>query len=296
MKKIVLSLMIAALMLSAFAGCGAKTAPAPESETGPAGSTAALQETEPAATEKTTASLTEVVTATATAEPTSAAATAPSAAEASTASSAAPATTAEIVALYNQAVNKVKPEASAITRTYHHVSIPTESLELPSAIQGLGETAIKQFVKGTDEAESWTSKEDIQTIFPVGDTEYSSRLTPEMVKSATCVDNGKTYTIRLVLQNDRLTNPKKGEGYAGVFNTVAASTFNEISIPTVTFEKVSINGINGSIICTVDKETRRVNEITFANTDILDLNVKVAFSHLHAKMDLVSEDHFIIKY
>ena len=121
-------------------------------------------------------------------------------------------------------------------------------------------------------------------------------MTPDMVKSATCTDNGSTYTVKIVLKNDRITNPKKGEGYAGVFNTVAASTFDEINIPTVTFKKVRINGINGSINCTVDKATGRVTDITFTETDILDLDVKVAFSNLHAKMNLVTSDHYIIKY
>ena len=208
----------------------------------------------------------------------------------------APESVEDIVALYNTAVNKVKPQAKSITRTYHHVNIPTDSLELPSAIQSIGESAIKQFVKGSDEPETWSTKEDFIIAFPVGGTDYSSKMTPDMVKSATCTDNGKTYTVKIILKNDSLTNPQKGQGYAGVFNTVAASTFEDINIPTVTFEKVSINGINGSITCTIDKETQRVTDITFANTDILDLNVKVAFSNLHAKMNLVAEDHYKISY
>ena len=119
---------------------------------------------------------------------------------------------------------------------------------------------------------------------------------PDMVKTATCTDNGDTYTVRIILKNDAITNPKKGEGYAGVFNTVSASTFDEISIPTVTFEQVRINGINGSIVCTIDKASQRVTDITFSETDILDLSVKVAFSDLRAKMHLETEDHYAIEY
>ena len=65
---------------------------------------------------------------------------------------------------------------------------------------------------------------------------------------------------------------------------------------TTTFEKVRINGVNGSITCTIDKATQRVTDITFAETDILDLDVKVAFSNMHAKMDLVTSDHYKIVY
>ncbi len=59
---------------------------------------------------------------------------------------------------------------------------------------------------------------------------------------------------------------------------------------------MNIKGINGKITCTVDKETQRITNITFANTDILDLDVKVAFSNLHAKMNLVCEDNYKITY
>ena len=196
--------------------------------------------------------------------------------------------TEEIVSLYNTAVNKVKQEATNLTRNYKHVSAPEDQLELPSAIQGLGKTAIGTFVKGTDTPESWTSKEDIQIVFPVGNTDYSSHLTADMVETATCEEVGGTYKITLKLYDDKLTSPAKGEGYAGVFNTTTASTFTEINIPTVTFNRVDVNGVNGSIACTVDKATQHVTEITFANTDILKLEVKVVVATLNVSKCITS--------
>lgn len=294
MKKILMIITIAALVLLSFSACGSKTKTEVETTSAQA---------EESVTAIRDADVTEAATATpdsteaAKTETESNAEGAPVTAQsAPTAPAATPASVEEIVALYNTAVNKVKPQAKSITRNYHHVTIPTESLELPSAIQGIGESAIKQFVKGSDEPEHWTTKEDFNLGFPVGGTDYSSKMTPDMVKTATCTDNGKNYIVRIVLKDDSITNPQKGQGYAGVFNTVSASTFDEINIPTVTFEKVSIKGINGSILCTIDKQTQRVTDITFANTDILDLNVKVAFSSLHAKMNLVAEDNYKITY
>lgn len=202
----------------------------------------------------------------------------------------------EIVSLYNTAVNKVKKEASNLTRNYKHVSAPEDQLELPSAIQGLGKTAIGTFVKGTDTPESWTSKEDMQIVFPVGGTDYSSHLTADMVEAASCEDTGGSYKITLKLYDDKLTSPAKGEGYAGVFNTTTASTFTEINIPTVTFNRVDINGVNGSITCTIDKESQRVTEITFANTDILKLEVKVVVATLNVKLALAVEENYSIAY
>lgn len=202
----------------------------------------------------------------------------------------------EVVNLYNTSVNKVKSTASQITRNYNHVDIPQDSLELPPAIQGIGKTAIGTFVKPDNTPQIWNSKEDFKIGFPVGNTDYSSKMTPDMVESATCADNGNSYQIEIKLKDDDVTSPAKGEGYAGVFNTTTASTFSDINIPTVTFNDVRINGINGSVSATVDKATSNITHITFRNTDVMYLNVKVAFSAMEAKMNLVQESDFTIVY
>lgn len=155
---------------------------------------------------------------------------------------------------------------------------------------------MEQFVKGTDEPETWTSKEDINLVFPVGGTDYSSHLTPDMVKKAAVADKGTYYKVVIQLYDDKITSPAKGNGYAGVFNTVTASTFEDINIPAVTFTSVKVNGINGSIVCSIDKATGRVTDITFRNTDVLDLAVKVAFGNMNAKFALAVEESFTIKY
>lgn len=204
--------------------------------------------------------------------------------------------TEEIVSLYNKAVNRVKPEASQITRNYSHVSIPEDSIELPSAIQGIAKSAIGTFVKPDDTVQEWTTADDFKLGFPVGGEDYSSHLTADMVESATCKDNGSAYEVEIILKDDAITSPAKGEGYAGVFNTTTASTFEDISIPTVTFNEVNINGVDGSIKCTIDKASERVTAITFSNTDIMYLNVKVAFSTMEAKMNMVQESNFTIEY
>ena len=205
-------------------------------------------------------------------------------------------TTEEIVKLYNDSVNRVKKEAKSVTRNYKKLSSLDEYLELPSAIESIGRAAMEQFVKGTDEPETWTSKEDINAVFPVGGTDYSSHLTPDMVKKAAVADKGTYYKVVIQLYDDKITSPAKGKGYAGVFNTVTASTFEDINIPAVTFTSVKVNGINGSIVCSIDKSTGRVTDITFRNTDVLDLAVKVAFGNMNAKFALAVEENFTIKY
>lgn len=204
--------------------------------------------------------------------------------------------TEKIVELYNNAANKVKADATSLTRNYKKLESLPEYLELPSAIQSVGSAAIGQFVKGSDTPETWTSKEDMQIVFPVGGTDYTSHLTADMVESATCTDSESAYRLEIKLFDDKLTSPAKGEGYAGVFNTVTASSINEVSIPTVTFNKVDVKGIGGSISCTIDKASERVTEITFKNTDTLSLNVKVMFSTLDAQIALAVEENYSIQY
>ncbi len=204
--------------------------------------------------------------------------------------------TEEIVKLYNDSVNRVKGEASSITRNYRHMESLPEYLELPSAIQSIGSAAMDQFVKGTDEPQSWSSPDDIKAIFPVSGEDYSSHLTADMVKNASCTEDNGAYKVSIELQNDAITSPQKGEGYAGVFNTVTASTFSDINIPTVTFQTVDVNGINGAIECTIDKNSGRVTEITFKNTDVLHLGVKVAISNMNVQFALAVEENYTIAY
>lgn len=202
----------------------------------------------------------------------------------------------EIVNLYNISVNRVKKEAKSLTRNYKKLSSLEKYLKLPSAIQSLGKSAMEMFVKGTDEPQTWTKKEDIKIIFPVGKQDFSSHLTPDMVEKATCKDNGKTYEISMKLYDDKITSPAIGKGYAGVFNTVTASVFKEINIPTVTYETVNVNGINGSITCTIEKSSGRVIKANYKNTDILYLGVKVAFSEFDVQFALSAEEDYTIKY
>lgn len=205
-------------------------------------------------------------------------------------------TVEEIVALYNESANKIKSTAKVITRNYNKMTNLPQYLELPSAIESLGKWAIEKFVKGSDEAAVFDEKSEIMGYFPVSNENYTSHLTADMVKSADIKETDKTYEITIVLKNDSITSPKKGTGYAGVFNTVNASTFDDISIPGTTFEQVNVNGINGKIVCTMNKETKQITHLTLYNADVLDLSVKVAGAHLKAKMAFSNENDYTIKY
>lgn len=275
MKRMTAILSVLALIIS-FAACGKDTTEEPSTKT-------MAQE----ATEEVTETINEE-----TSEPVEE----PTESETEAETSAEEMSKEEIVALYNESANKIKSTAKLITRNYNRMKNIPEELELPSAISGLGKWAIDTFVKGSENAAILDEKEEVMEYFPVQNEEYTSHLTPEMVRTATLNETDKTYEITLVLYNDALTSPAKGKGYAGVFNTVSAATFEDINVPGTTFEKVNVNGFGGKIVCTMDKETKQITHITFFNSDLLNLQVKVAGKQLKVKMAFSNESDFTIKY
>ena len=121
---------------------------------------------------------------------------------------------------------------------------------------------------------------------------------PEYLQLPSAINSLGKWAIEKFVKgsDDKLTSPKKGTGYAGVFNTVSASTFEEINVPGTKFESVKNNGINGKIQCTIDKATGHVTKAIYTNTDVLNLGVKVAGSNLNVKFALACENSYTIKY
>ena len=117
-----------------------------------------------------------------------------------------------------------------------------------------------------------------------------------MVLPCLYIDAGDYYELEIKLYDDTITSPNKGEGYAGTFNTVTASSIGEVEMPMVTFNRIDVKGINGSISAKIDKSSRRVTEAIFRNTDILSMEVKLALSSVSAQIALEVEEGFSISY
>lgn len=77
-------------------------------------------------------------------------------------------TKAEIIAYFNTSANRVKYQAKSVTRNYTETKNNADKTELPKAIDAIGKSAMKTFMKRDDKAIVLTSKEDIKTVFPVG--------------------------------------------------------------------------------------------------------------------------------
>ncbi len=67
-------------------------------------------------------------------------------------------TKAEIIAYFNTGANRVKYQAKSVTRNYTETKNDADKTELPKAIDAIGKSAMKTFMKRDDKAIVLTSK------------------------------------------------------------------------------------------------------------------------------------------
>ncbi len=92
-------------------------------------------------------------------------------------------TKAEIIAYFNTGANRVKYQAKSVTRNYTETKNNADKTELPKAIDAIGKSAMKTFMKRDDKAIVLTSKEDIKAVFPAGGKDWVSKLTPAVSRA-----------------------------------------------------------------------------------------------------------------
>lgn len=110
----------------------------------------------------------------------------------------------EIIVYFNAGANRVKYGAKSVTRNYTETKNDADKTELPKAIDAIGKSAMKTFMKRDDKAIVMTSKEDIKTVFPVGGKDWVSKLTVSDVKSAKIEDKGGEYQITLIFGTEAI--------------------------------------------------------------------------------------------
>ena len=195
MAKKILAILLALTFVFAFAACGGKgdeettTTPA-ETTADPFAevedTTAAIEDTT-AAVEDTTAAVVEDTTVavedtTVAGETTTAATT--------EAAKAVPQTKAEIVEYYNTAINNAKKNSKSIHSNYMKHAVAGEITGIPSALDSIGQSLIKDNM-GEDDSKknvTWSTAEDKNAFFPVENETWASKLTADDVKDAKLVE------------------------------------------------------------------------------------------------------------
>lgn len=208
------------------------------------------------------------------------------------ASEGAPATKGEIIALYNEAANKVKVEAKKVTRNFKNTRYDTSKSILPSALESMANPMIEKYVKDDVEPVDYVTKEDIIENYPAPKQTYSSKLTAADVDEATCVDNGKEYVITLKLAS--CTNPTAGKKVGAACHIMDVSSIKASDSSMIKkFDAV----YDGCVIrCKIDKATNRVTWANFYTPFTIDALINVLFSELKTVAVMSYERDYTVTY
>lgn len=270
MSKKIIAILLALSFVFAFAACGSKE----EAETTTVATTAdpfaEVEDTTAAeVVDETTAADAEETTAADAEETTLADGETTAAEETTTAANAMPEGKEAIVAYFNTAINKVKPNSKSIKSNYMVHAVAGEVTGVPSMIDTvLGGTGnfIAGFM-GPDESKAnvtWTSAADKNAFFPVEGETWASKLTAADVKDAKIVEKDGKWMIRITTVADGVSaDIAHGKGHAPkAFNVVLPAVVDE-NIPGAVAKLFSIgttemNYPSSTITVTIDPATGNV--------------------------------------
>ena len=181
--------------------------------------------------------------------------------------------TADIVAYFNTAINKVKPNAKQITLN-KEVNKEAGGIEgnLPSSLTSLANSLIssnmgeKDLSKLDPGAVNATTVDQKNAMFPVENESWSSKLTADDVNNASVVDNGSTYEITInVKADDPSDATAHGQGHNGkVFSVIMPSIVTDNAGAAASMIKeVKTGHKDGKVVITVDKATGNVTHANY---------------------------------
>ena len=199
-----------------------------------------------------------------------------------------PSSPAEIIKLYNESANKIKTNASKVTRNFEDLQHNSEYTEMPGALQSIGTGLISQFLKKNETPVDYTGA-DIQANFPVKGESYVSKITEADIASATCNDDGTNYNI--TLKFNECTDPE-GTGCAAAFNGIKP---DEVYSAAKVVKNFSCRYYDAVIECKIDKASGNITWIKFTLPMVLSVTAQVVVT-LDAKVGMTFVDDYSITY
>ena len=306
MKKII-ALLLAAVLCLSFAACGGNndvaeetTAPVVEEDSTAAvdapveESSAAVEESSAAeveSTEEATEAVSEEISEEASEEAT----------EEVTEAAKAPQGTAEIVAYFNTAVNKVKTDAKSVKQNHITNYLNTsKKVVVPSVLSGIykmlgGDSWLDGMLRDQSTgAETFTTKADIQAKFPVEGKTWASKLTADDVKSATCTESNGVYTITIITKADgKSSTIDYGQGHAPkALNAVPPRVIND-NIPGIASGITGTATMDypyGKVVITVDAATGNVKTAEY------DVQWTINFDDVGAIIPLGTKSSYVVTF
>lgn len=204
-------------------------------------------------------------------------------------STGAPSSTADILKLFNESANKIKTNASKVTRNYQDYQHNEDKTELPSALQSIGKPLISKFLTKNETPVEYTGA-DITANYPVAGESYVSQATEADIESATCDDDGTSYNI--VLKFKDCTDPAAGTGCASAFTTIKESDVKG-NAPVV--QSFSNSFFGAQIECKIDKATGNMTWARYTLPMVLSVTAKVLVT-IDAKVGMTFIDDYSIAY
>lgn len=295
MKKL-LALLMAGIMLFAFAACGGngeeETTTNPEEITTEAPANADVEET---TAEEETEEVTEVVTddegeavtdkdgdvvtEKATKEDKTEKPTKDNSVKPTQQSSKKPESKAEIIEYFNKASNKVKTSAKSVTKVREE---NYQAKDINLGALGMFEGIVNDLINknmGVNKEQSGrvgTSAADKNAIYPVENESWSSKLTAADVKTAECTEKNGVYTITLTLVNDPLAQSySHGTGHHGkAFSIVMPQTIKDNAGGAASLlSSLKVGYQDGKIVVNVDAATGNITSAKYDFVWILNVDV-----------------------
>jgi len=177
---------------------------------------------------------------------------------------------AEILSYFNTAINRVKPEAKQITLNYEKNKQATSiSGSIPSFLTGLVNKAIEANMGDKDLSSldpgmvNATTADQKNAMFPVENEDWSSKLTADNIKEATCADNGDTYKITIKTKDDEASETtahgtgNNGKAMSVIMPTIITENAKKFGLDSA-IKSVKTGTTDGVITVTVDKATGHV--------------------------------------
>lgn len=180
---------------------------------------------------------------------------------------------ADILAYFNTAINKVKPNAKQITLTSEVNSTAGGiSGNLPGTLTSMADSLIADNMGPKDLSSldpglvNATTTDQKNAMFPVENESWSSKLTADDISSATYTEADGKYTITILVKEDEpSTDTAHGSGHNGkVFSVIMPSIVTDNAGAASSFIKdIKTGHKDGKIVVTVDKETGNVETATY---------------------------------
>lgn len=210
------------------------------------------------------------------------------------ASTGAPSSTEEIVALFNEASDKVKTEATKVVKNFENRDFDGEQSIIPAGLDSLANSLMNQYLGDDTEPIEFASNQDIIANYPVPEQSYSSKLSAADVAEATCNDNGTEYEITLKLSTSE--NPSAGVGVGAACDVIESSQVTSNAAVSKILKEFTITYYDCVIKCKIDKETKRITWSNYVTPLTIDALVNVVFTTVDAKVVLSFEKDYTVTY